>query len=66
VTRLEHVPDDVYDAARKQFSEEELLALRLAIVAINGWNRITIAFQTIAGDYQPGSPAGIAKEVSHA
>jgi alkylhydroperoxidase family enzyme len=67
VTRLDHqrVPDGVYDAARKQFSEQELLALTLAIVAINGWNRFNIAFQTPAGDYQPGSLTGSTKEVSH-
>lgn len=68
VTRLDHqhVPDGIYDAARKQFSEQELLALTLAIVAINGWNRFNIAFQTPAGDYQPGSLTGSIKEVSHA
>src|SRR6478735_10814440 len=38
-----HVPDDVYDEARKHFSEKELVDLTLAIVTINGWNRISIA-----------------------
>lgn len=57
VTRLEgqHVADEVYDRARAQFSEEELVRLTLAVVAINGWNRFNIAFNVPAGNYQPGS-----------
>lgn len=39
-----HVPDDVYDEARRQFSEKELVELAFAVVAINGWNRLAIAF----------------------
>jgi alkylhydroperoxidase family enzyme len=45
-----HVPDDVYEEARKYFSEKEFT---LAIVAINGWNRLNISFRTVAGDYKP-------------
>ncbi|TAL79328.1 MAG: carboxymuconolactone decarboxylase family protein [Beijerinckiaceae bacterium] len=41
-----HVPDDVFEAARKQFSEEELVKLTLLIIAINGWNRIAISFRS--------------------
>ena len=48
-----HVPDDVYEQAREQFSEEELANLTLAIVAINGWNRFAISFRTVPGTYQP-------------
>jgi AhpD family alkylhydroperoxidase len=57
VTRLENqeVPDATYELARGEFSEEELVALTLAIVQINGWNRLSIAFKRTAGDYQPGS-----------
>ncbi len=40
-----HVPDDVYEEARREFSELELVDLTLAVVVINGWNRISIAFQ---------------------
>ena len=40
-----HVPDDVYEAALRQFSEKELVDLTLATVAINGWNRLAIAFR---------------------
>ena len=28
--------------------------LSLAIVAINGWNRLNIAARTVPGDYVPG------------
>ena len=50
-----HVPDDVYEAARAQFDERELVNLTLAIVAINGANRLNIAFRTVPGSYQPAA-----------
>jgi AhpD family alkylhydroperoxidase len=50
-----HVPDDVFERVRKQFSEDELAHLSLAIVAINGWNRLNIAARTVPGTYVPGS-----------
>jgi AhpD family alkylhydroperoxidase len=49
-----HVPDEIFETARKVFSEPELIDLTMAIVAINGWNRLNIAFRTEAGGYQPG------------
>jgi alkylhydroperoxidase family enzyme len=48
-----HVPDDVYRQAREQFSEAELANLTLAVVSINGWNRLNIAFRIEGGSYQP-------------
>ena len=50
-----HVPDDVYERVREQFSEDELAHLSLAVVAINGWNRLNVAARTVPGDYVPGS-----------
>jgi AhpD family alkylhydroperoxidase len=47
-----HVPDDVYEAARAQFDEQELANLTLAIVAINGANRLNIAFRTVPGSHR--------------
>ena len=44
-----HAPDAVYDEARRHFSETELVNLTLAIVAINGWNRICIGFRSMPG-----------------
>ncbi|MEU8024079.1 carboxymuconolactone decarboxylase family protein [Micromonospora harpali] len=45
LTRLgEHgVPDDVWDAAAKVWSEKELADLTVAIATINVWNRIVAA-----------------------
>jgi AhpD family alkylhydroperoxidase len=47
------VPDDVYDEAAAEFPEDELVALTMAIVAINAWNRLAITFRTVPGSYQP-------------
>jgi AhpD family alkylhydroperoxidase len=51
------VPDEVYERVREQFSEDELVHLSLAIVAINGWNRLNIAARTVPGNYEAGSVA---------
>jgi AhpD family alkylhydroperoxidase len=55
LTRLSegNVPDDVFALARGQFTEEELVKLTLAIIAINSANRINVAFRTVPGNYQP-------------
>jgi AhpD family alkylhydroperoxidase len=45
------VPDEVYEQARAEFSETELVQLTLAVISINGWNRLNIAFHTPAGNY---------------
>ncbi len=50
-----HVPDELYESVRSHFSEEELISLTLAVVAINGWNRIAIPFRTVPGSYQPAA-----------
>lgn len=50
-----HVPDDVYELARQHFSEKELVDLTLAIVAINGWNRLAISLRMVPGTYQPAA-----------
>jgi AhpD family alkylhydroperoxidase len=50
-----HVPDAVYEQARQQFSEQELVNLTMAIVTINGWNRLLIAFRAVPGRYQPAA-----------
>ena len=62
VTRVSetHVPDGMFVRARKQFSEEELVKLTLAVVAINGWNRLCIAFRNEPGRYKPTKHAELA------
>ena len=57
VAETRQVPDDVYERVREQFSEDELVHLSLAIVAINGWNRLNIAARTVPGGYVAGSLA---------
>ncbi len=47
------VPDELFARMREQFSEEELIALTLAVVQINGWNRLTITAGAPVGTYQP-------------
>jgi AhpD family alkylhydroperoxidase len=47
-----HIPDDLYARAREQFSEEELVNLTMAVVTINGWNRLSIAFRAVPGSYE--------------
>ena len=44
---VDHVPDDVYEEMRRHFTDEELIYLTLAIVSINGWNRLAITFRTL-------------------
>jgi alkylhydroperoxidase family enzyme len=44
---VDHVPDEAYVAVRKQFTDEELIYLTLAIISINGWNRLAISFRTV-------------------
>ena len=50
-----HAPDDVYEEARRHFSERELVDLSLAIAAINAWNRLAIGFRADAGSYKPAA-----------
>ena len=47
------VAESDFAAARVQFTEKELVDLTLAIVAINGWNRLAVAFGAVPGSYQP-------------
>src|SRR4026209_2425229 len=49
----DHVPDEVCEEARRHFKDQELVDLSLAVVAINGWNRLCVAFRTEPGTYQP-------------
>ena len=48
-----HVPDDTYGRVREHFDEEQLVNLTMAVVTINSWNRLAIAFRAVPGDYQP-------------
>jgi AhpD family alkylhydroperoxidase len=52
-----HAADADYEAARAQFSDEDLVKLTMAVIAINGWNRLAIAFRPEVGKYQPAAQA---------
>ena len=60
-----HVPDEVYERVRQEFSEDELAHLSLAIVAINGWNRLNVAARTVPGGYVARSKATAASTSSY-
>jgi len=51
IAATHEVSDAVYAEASCHFVEKELVDLTLAIVAINGWNRLNVAFRTPVGDY---------------
>lgn len=48
----DHVPDEIFESVRKQFTDAEMVNLTLAVVAINGWNRLAISFRAVPGTYQ--------------
>ena len=45
-----HVPDDVYQLAREQFNEGELVDLTVAVTTINSWNRLAVSFRQTPSD----------------
>ncbi|HEX7103361.1 MAG TPA: carboxymuconolactone decarboxylase family protein [Nitrolancea sp.] len=47
------VPDDVFEAVHAHFNDEEMVNLTMAIIAINGWNRLAVPFRSVPGTYQP-------------
>lgn len=49
----DEISDSLYEATRRHFNDEEMVSLSMAIVAINGWNRLAIGFRKVPGSYQP-------------
>lgn len=51
LTRLtqDEISDALYEATRAVFSEQELADLTFEIIAINGWNRLGVAFRSVPG-----------------
>lgn len=47
LTRLDgrSVPDEAYESVRRHFSEDEVIALSVAVANINAWNRLGAAFR---------------------
>lgn len=48
-----HMPEDLYKSVSQQFSPKELVDLTLAVISINGWNRLAVSFRTVPGSYKP-------------
>lgn len=53
------VSDELYEQVCEHFDEQAIVDLTLAVIAINGWNRMAIAFRSKVGDYV--SPHGKAR-----
>ena len=49
------VSDALYDEARAQFTEKQLVDLTLAVIAINAWNRLAVSFRPAVGSYKPAA-----------
>lgn len=47
-----HVPNDVYERVKQQFTDAEIVNLTLAIATINSWNRLSITFRIVPGSYK--------------
>lgn len=45
------VPESLYNDTREYFNEAEIVTLTMAIIAINGWNRLAISFRAVPGSY---------------
>lgn len=50
------VSDALYARMQQHFTDEELVNLTMAIVVINGWNRLAIPFRDVPGSYEPDHP----------
>jgi AhpD family alkylhydroperoxidase len=48
------ISDDIYNGAKGQFSDEELIDLTVAVTTINTWNRLNLAFPKEPGTYRVG------------
>ena len=54
-----NVPNDIYGGPQG-VQRKELVDLTIAVIAINGWNRLNVAFRTTPGTYEPGQFASAA------
>ncbi|MGH9644494.1 MAG: carboxymuconolactone decarboxylase family protein, partial [Terriglobales bacterium] len=61
---VDHVPDEVFARVRPHFSDEELVHLTLAITMINTWNRFSVSFRAVPGEYQAPKKAPAAGKLA--
>lgn len=47
----EGAPENLLKELKNYFTTEEIVELTLAIVAINGWNRLAVGFRSDVGNY---------------
>ncbi|HSJ63886.1 MAG TPA: carboxymuconolactone decarboxylase family protein [Gemmatimonadaceae bacterium] len=47
------VPRDVFDEMQAHFTDAEIVDVTMAVIAVNGWNRLAISFRAPVGGYQP-------------
>jgi AhpD family alkylhydroperoxidase len=66
VTRLadSHIDDALFAQVRAHFSDKEIVDLSLAVIAINGWNRLAVPFRAEVGTYKPKAAARSAAAAS--
>src|SRR5262249_913916 len=57
-----HVPDDVFEEVKKQFSDKEIVHLTLAAAMIKLWNRMAIATAGRARTLQGRRGAGLTEQ----
>ena len=55
---VDGVADALYDEVRAQFDEKAMVELTLAVIAINGWNRLAVAFRPEVGGYVAKASGG--------
>ena len=53
LTKLSYdgVSDELYERVRTQLSDKEVSDLTFLVMSINGWNRASIAFKSVPGEY---------------
>jgi AhpD family alkylhydroperoxidase len=45
------VGDAIYESVCAEFNDKEIVDLTMAVIAINGWNRLAITFRSAVGSY---------------
>ena len=56
--RADPVPDEIWDEACRQYNEQALAFLIIAIAAVNVWNRLNVATRQVAGEWVKSAEAG--------
>jgi AhpD family alkylhydroperoxidase len=57
----DEIGDELFEETRRHFDDGELVRLTMAVVAINGWNRLAVGFRAEPGTYVPRAAATVAR-----